>query len=425
MSPIRALFTACCLFAFLLAGCGKGSNDSANVRVVNLISGASNVTVTVGGTPILTGGNFEAIGPYTGTGTGNQEFKVTVPGSTGALLDTVYGIGNTDYTYVTSGTPGAAAAVLVADPYGSPGGNTFAVRVLDMSANAPTIDLYLTAPGADLASATPVISAAVYLTVSSFVNTPSGTVEMRITTAGTKDVIYDATQTFGPGTGQTIVTYTRGSGSLVNAAIMASSTTGSIANSQLARLKAVNGTAVPAPLNILVDGNPFVSNLAFAGVAQYQTVAAGNRTVTVESSATPGATLLTVTPDLVPATDTSMALAGPAGAMTGLVLNDSNPPVSVGRAQLRVVNVSPDLAAVDVYANFGRIVSGLATNASSTYILVDAVIGGSPYRFDINAAGSTTVLLNVPGQTLGSGSVYTLYLLGSGGALSGVLTQDR
>ena len=133
MSPIRALFTACCLFAFLLAGCGKGSNDSANVRVVNLISGASNVTVTVGGTPILTGGNFEAIGPYTGTGTGNQEFKVTVPGSTGALLDTVYGIGNTDYTYVTSGTPGAAAAVLVADPYGSPGGNTFAVRVLDMT----------------------------------------------------------------------------------------------------------------------------------------------------------------------------------------------------------------------------------------------------------------------------------------------------
>ena len=76
---------------------------------VNLISGASNVTVTVGGTPILTGGNFEAIGPYTGTGTGNQEFKVTVPGSTGALLDTVYGIGNTDYTYVTSGTPGAGS----------------------------------------------------------------------------------------------------------------------------------------------------------------------------------------------------------------------------------------------------------------------------------------------------------------------------
>ena len=165
MAPTRVLLIAGCLLALLLGGCGKSSNDSANVRVLNLISGATGVTVTAGGTTLMTGGAFEAIGGYTSVGAGNQEFKVTVPGSTGSLVDTIYSLGSSvDYTYVTTGTPGAAAAVLVADPYGSPGGNNFAVRVLNMSATDPSIDLYLTAPGADLATATPVVTAAAFAT---------------------------------------------------------------------------------------------------------------------------------------------------------------------------------------------------------------------------------------------------------------------
>lgn len=426
MAPTRLQFVAGCLLALLLGACGNSSNDTGKVRVLNLISGATGVAVAVGGTSVMTGGAFESIGEYASVGTGNQEFKVTVPGSTGSLVDVVYTLGTIEYTFVTTGTPGAAAAVLVADPYGAPTGNAFAVRVLNMSATNPSVDLYLTAPGADLATATPVITAASYATVTSFVNTPAGALQVRLTTSGTKDVLYDATPpAIAAGTGQTIVPYGRGSNKLVNVAIMASSTTGAIANSQLAQLKLANGTAVPAPLNVFVDGSVAVSNLAFAGVAPYQTIAAGTRTITVESSANPGATLLTITPNLVPATDNSAALSGPAGAMNALALADANPPVAPGRAQLRVVNISPDLASVDVYANFGRIVSALGTNAASAYSLVDAVGGGTAYRFDINTAGTATVVLSVTGLTLASGNGYTLYLLGSGATLQGVLTQDR
>ena len=80
---------------------------------------------------------------------------------------------------------------------------------------------------------------------------------------------------------------------------------------------------------------------------------------------------------------------------------------------------------IDVYANFGKIVSALGPNAASAYSLVDAVIAGTPYRFDVNVAGTTTALMSVAGVTLASGNVYTLYLLGSGATLQGVLTQDR
>ena len=425
MAPIRALFTACCLVAFLLAGCSKSNDDSANVRALNLIQGATDVTVTVSGTTVLSNSTFETIGNFVSTGVGNQEFKVTVPNSTGTLIDTIYGIGgNTDYTFVMSGTPGAAVGVLIADPYGSPGSN-MAVRVLNMSLTDQSLDLYLTAPGADLNAATPVLQFAAYGTVTQFVNTPAGTLEVRLTPTGTKTVLYDATVSFGAGTGQTIVAYGRDSNRLLNVAVMASQTTGSIADSTLAQLKVANGTAVPAPLNVLINGTVAVANLPFPGIAEYQTVAAGTPTITIESSANPGATLLTVTPNLVPATDNSLVLAGTAGALTALALADSNPPVTSGRARMRVVNISPDLTSVDVYANFGKIVSALGVNAASAYALVDAVGGGTPYHFDINAAGTTTVLLSVTGLSLASGAAYTLYLVGSGATLQGVLSEDR
>ena len=215
------------------------------------------------------------------------------------------------------------------------------------------------------------------------------------------------------------------SNKLLNAVVMTSNTTGAIANSTLAQLKVTNGTAVPAPLNVLVDGTVAFPNLPFANDAEYQVVAAGTRTVTVESAASPGATLLTIAPNLVPATDNSVALSGTAGAMTALTLADSNPFIPEGRAQLRVVNVSPDLASVDVYANFGKIVSALGTNAASPYTLVDAVAAGTQYHFDVNAAGTTSVLLSVQGVSLTSGAGYTLYLIGSGPTLQGVVSQDR
>ena len=107
------------------------------------------------------------------------------------------------------------------------------------------------------------------------------------------------------------------------------------------------------------------------------------------------------------------------------MLADSNPFVAVGLAQMRVINVSPDFPAVDVYANFGKLVSGVSANAASPYTLVAAASVGTPYQFDFNVAGTTTVALHVAGLTLTSGQTYTLYLLGSGPTLTGVLSQDR
>jgi hypothetical protein len=425
MSLSRFLLAVGCAIAVLLNGCGKSSNDNANVRALNLISGATGVNIEAGGVTIVANGSFESLSGYSGVPSGNQEFKVTVAGNAGNLIDTVYPLsGANDYSYITTGVPGAATAVLLADSFISPGSNV-AVRVLNLSLVVPLIDVYLTTPGADLAAATPVITAATFGVVTAFANTTPGDLELRITSNGTKDVIYDAPVALPQGTGQTIVAYGRGSSKLVNVALLTSNTSGAIVDNQLAQFKVANGTAVPAPLNVLVNGVPAVSNLAFAAVAPYQTLPSGVQQVTVESSAAPGATLLSIDPNFVPATDTSIALSGGAGSLAALVLADSNPSVAPGRALLRIVDVSPDFAAVDVYANFGKIVSGLAANSASAYVSVDAAGAGTPYQIDFNNAGTTNAVLSIPGLVLASNHVYTLYLLGSGPTLSGALTQDR
>ena len=425
MSLSRFLLAVGCAITVLLNGCGKSSDENANVRALNLISGATGVNIEAGGVTILSNGTFESLSGYNGVGGGSQEFKVTIAGNAGNLIDTIYGLSSgIDYSYITTGTLGAATAVLIGDPFLSPGDNV-AFRVLNLSLLAPSMDVYLTPPGADLAAATPVVTAAGYGLVTAFVNTTAGNLELRITSTGTKDVIYDAAVTLPVGTGQTVVAYGRGSGKLVNVALLASGTEGAIVDSQLAQFKVANGTAVAAPLNVLVDGVPAVSNLAFGAVAPYQTLASGVRQITVESSATPGAALLSVAPNFVPATDTSIVLSGTAGALDALVLTDSNPIVAPGRAQLRVVNMSPDFAAVDVYVNFGKVVSGLTANSAAAYSLVDAAAAGTPYQIDFNTAGTTNAVLSMPGLVLASNHVYTVYLLGSGPTLSGVLTQDR
>ena len=71
MSLPRLLLVAGCLSTLLLYGCGKSSNDNANVRALNLISGLTGVTITAGGTTVLTGGTFESLGGFSGVSSGS------------------------------------------------------------------------------------------------------------------------------------------------------------------------------------------------------------------------------------------------------------------------------------------------------------------------------------------------------------------
>jgi histidinol dehydrogenase len=129
-----------------------------------------------------------------------------------------------------------------------------------------------------------------------------------------------------------------------------------------------------------------------------------------------GSFLVTTSPTLAPATDSSIALYGSAGSLGALVLTDMNVTTLAAQAQVRFVNVSPDLPALDVYANDVLTTPSLLQNSASSYALLDAIADGTSYRFDFDTAGTTTPVLTLPAVSLIAGGVYTIYVMGPAGA---------
>jgi len=168
-----------------------------------------------------------------------------------------------------------------------------------------------------------------------------------------------------------------------------------------------------------------LANVPFAGVSNYVKLVAGTRTISMQSAAILGANLLTLTPNLAPATDTSIVVSGPAGALQALVLTDNNLPSAAGRARVRFVNASPDLASVDVYVNFVKLFSAVTSNSVSPYAELVADATGTAYEFDFNIAGTTTPALMLPNVLIVAGKTYTVYVVGQGAARQGVVVGDN
>jgi hypothetical protein len=417
---------------FTLAGCSSsgGGGSGTNIRVVNVVPDAAAISVTVGDTTVVTNLPFQGLTEYTGVGSGNQEFKVSANGGASNTIDTTINLNNSaNYTYVLFNPVTNTTALLIVDSgIATPASGTFSFRVINVASGVGPVDVYLTLPGTDINSTSPTVGGVVLGGASAITTPNSGTLELRVTSAGTKDVIYDTpAQNFASESISEVVIYTVGSSRLVNVALLNvdDTGTGQVENNLLAEFKVLNASQVASPLNILVDGNLTLSNVPYAGVSNYVTAAAGSRNFTVQATATPGANLLSLVTTLGPATDTSIVLNGPAGTLVGTVLADNNLPPAIGRARIRFVNSSPDLGPVDVFVNFSKQVSALATNNASAYIEVtaDAALG-TAYEFDFNLAGTTTPVLKLPNTTIIANHTYSIYVIGLSTGLQGVVVKD-
>jgi len=421
-----------CLLALTLAACGKSSSGggSTNIRVVNAIPDAASISLTLDTTSVVTNLPFQGLTQYIGVDSGNREFKVSANGGTSNAIDTTMGIaGNTNYTYIVYNPVASAAGLLLSDStFATPNSGTFGFRVINVAAGVGLVDLYLAPPGTDINSTSPTVASVPVGGISAVTAPNAATLELRVTAAGTKQVIFDTpAQNFVNGSNYEAVVYTVGSGTLVGVAMLNIDTsgTGQVNSNLLANFKVLNASQVASPLNVLVDGNLTLSNVPYPAASNYVTIGTGNHSFTVQATATPGANLLTLQTSLAAATDTSIVLNGSAGALVGTVLADNNLPPATGRARLRFVNSSPNLGPVDVYINFSKQVSGLSTNAASAYNEVTAdVTLGTAFEFDFNIAGTTTPVLKLPNTIIVGGHTYSIYLIGVSTGLQGLVVKD-
>ena len=436
MSIPRALLAILCLTSLTLIGCSKGSNSdqgNAQMRVVNAFSQANALDVTVNAKPVVSTLPFQSSTQYNSTDSGSQIVTVGVTGASTALVNSTYNLGsNTNFSFVIFGPQTAVGALLLNDAFNNPGDGFFAMRFINAAPGPAGLDLYLTAPGADLSATAPAVSNTSYASSSLFLPIAIGNLfQIRITPAGTKDVIYDsASQTFAfaEHSGTSIVAFGKGSGKLVNVAILRDDDAGTslLVDNLLTQYKMVNASLAPSALNVFVDGSLQLSNVPFTGVSTYQRTTAGAHTFNIEATTTPGASLLTLAPSLAPATDTAIVVTGTAGALTTTLYNNPNFPPALGQAIVRFVNSTIDVAALDVFINFSRQVSGLTMNSASAGIALDAdPTAGTTYEFDFNVSGTSQASLQLPAVQLLGGHLYTIYVVGPRSALAGVVSQDN
>jgi len=430
MSASRLIrFVVLLLVATLVAGCGSkgGGSSSANVRFVNMLvdGGAINVTVGSNNTSVVAALPFEGITGYRQTDSGTQEFKVSVSGGTSTVIDQTLNLsGDQYYTYIVYGTASAPLSTVLQDTVTQPNSGIFNLRVTNAAFGTAALDVYVTAPGASLASSVPNISNVVQGATSGFASLTPGTLQVRLTLANSKQVIYDSGPlTFASQSTYGLVAYTRGSSTLDNAALLTLDQSGasSIPNSKVAQFKMIHAAPGTGAINVFVDGNVALANIPYQGASSYGTVASGPHTVNVEAAATPGATIASAQPPFDGATDTSVVLTGTPGQTSAFVLNDNNLPGSVGRARVRFVNAAPNLGAVDVYVNFAPKALNLATNTASAY----TEYVEDTYAINFDLAGTTNVVLSLPAVSLTAGRTYSIYLVGTPGSLAGVVTPDK
>ncbi len=171
-----------------------GNPSNATIRVVNAAAGGPVIDVLSNGTPV-TGGSAVAIGASTScfsvpasapavqirtTGTSN-----TIPGLS-LTLDPL-----TRYTLLMLGDAGTNRFVLLTDASTTPAAGRTHVRLVNSVTHVGTLDGFITASGAALA--TPTLTGLAPDAGSAFADVPSGARTVRFTATGTTTPVVDST----------------------------------------------------------------------------------------------------------------------------------------------------------------------------------------------------------------------------------------
>lgn len=209
--PFRASALLCSL---VVAGCSEGSGilatagsaGAVTVRFVNAT--ASPLDLAVNGSVSPTNANIapgSGVACFTVNDPATPGLSVRQAGTTADLsgFATFFSKGGR-YTIVAF--PGAAGTVQFVNVPNAAiiTAGRGALRVVNGSSGLGTVDAYVDVPGAALG--TPAITGVGFGNASATFDVPVGAVQVRLTTAGTTNVVYDAgTRTFAAGKSYTLV----------------------------------------------------------------------------------------------------------------------------------------------------------------------------------------------------------------------------
>jgi len=162
-------------------------------------------------------------------------------------------------------------------------------------------------------------------------------------------------------------------------------------------------------VDLLLDNVKINStDVEYLDFTPYLSVTAGTRNVKVNVAGTSTTALLANLP-IVKNKNYSLFAVDSVSKLSGLFIEDNLSAPAAGKAHVRFIHLSPDAPAVDVAVTGGAVVFG---NKSFKDFTDFTPLDANTYNLEVRLAGTSTVVLPLPGIALTAGKIYTVYAKG-------------
>jgi hypothetical protein len=194
---LRALkFTGALVAVLAITGCDDDDpvspSATAQLRVVHASPDAPAVDVLVDNAPVLTNVPFKGSSAYLSVPSGSRNLKVRAAGTSTVVIDANANVAAGEaYTVFAAGRVASIAPLVLEDDLTNPAAGNVRLRLVHASPTAGNVDIYVTAPNANLATTSATLSNVPFRAASSYLEVPAGTYRVRITPTGTKTVAID------------------------------------------------------------------------------------------------------------------------------------------------------------------------------------------------------------------------------------------
>ncbi|MDN3685644.1 DUF4397 domain-containing protein [Vibrio sinaloensis] len=320
--------------------------------------------VWINNSPSLVGVDYGVGSGYLSVDAGYNRVEVEVQLAGGATTTVIpktrlYLDEDNKYTVFVVGEAAAGgsepveALVIERPAIGEANASSLDVQVVHASAGVPDVDLYVTAPGADINSASALDTLA-YKDSTGVVNIAGGDYQVRLTLAGTKTVAFDSgTVSLASNSELTIAAIPNqdsGGSSLVKLLVLDGSSSSIIYNLTENAEVQVGHLVSDAPrVDVSLNGSEAISDLDFKDLSPYTAIAGGDYDIGVYPDNTPG-TLVIDEMDVAlnKGMDYGIFAVNKLATIEALVIETERRPVATS-AVLNVIHAAPSASTVDVY----------------------------------------------------------------------------
>jgi hypothetical protein len=330
---------------------------------------------------------------------------------------------------VAFNSQGALQTLLLNDGEDAPTSGTAKFRVINLSPEAGSLDVYVTPAGTALKDVSPLVPNVGGKVVSNYFAVTKGTYQVQVTGVGAKaeDLRLNIPSlALEDGKIMTLILSSTPGGVLVHGNTMQQKGAVTANKNTTTRVRLVSGVFPTASVAAIINGTSLATGMTSPAVGtKYLLVNSG---AAIPNVTVGGVTATASNVTLVPGGDATLAVIGNASAPTVVLMNEDNsPPLVSSNARIRLLHGLQGLESTTLTLTINLAVIGdevaFGTASQSTNVAAPTTTN---YLVKVTSGGGATVFSqNAPNVPILAGHTYTLFMLGGAANPFGEVLMDR